>query len=779
MTEEWRDNLNELAKRKPIDEAHSFEFKSKLEYSPARTDEERTDSNTTSNSQPQPLVVNLLPAAFSPSRLSPPVPLAVYSSPVAQAPSSSSTSPPTRRRISFRLPPTVMRLEPQSPVSTSVEATKCPLLDQRFDKAHGYGKRERGDRWPKVYPVSLKPETAENIRCLHVSNFADAIFIYMEAHEDTRDFTAMQITSEAVLKIKYKAHQLEGPAVMEYRDIPSLNHAEKTVHTALLLLPCGTVVKNKRDSKEELLPLKSRLATGCCLMTSPKTYQPFDKTSLTASMYSAYSAPGIMWHNRMNLEVCDVPSAYLSSPLLKGKKHVLRVKPFIAIQYSVITDPTVKQYPQQPKNGPITAARLEKSLSCACDPGNDITIVWARIIIKNREDDQFVTAVSITVHSPSCYFRLMRRDSNRHKLDKASSNGEYLPRSIIVVNISVKQASCLPDLGFLNSYNPAPDHSCLSSTIMPRHYQSLPWSPFMVTSHHGCRTSRCYPTSIRISRRQATVDQSPHFDTNGIIISDRKETILFIAWSVNNIAAVVAYKHTSCAAPRSINDVDTSVNVTEFLANHLARMIMAIDYGIVFQSYPHVNVKYIIHEDNKKSHTGVIVTMGKLGEQGGVLPLAWRSLINQRLVSLSSTSSAKLIAVFDIMSGPLRCALGISLIIRRARHDQLTTLLVLYQDEDNTNAVTVSHMDLSSSSPCSSKARVNCRDSSSLLPLTQETPRCKRRKASISSVRWSPWQASLIRMGKSSSIIIMSSLNQVIGYGYHLIGNISSAHMFI
>lgn len=299
-----------------------FRDKSTLEYSPAdkrlkeeRTDEERTDVKTALNSQPsqpvqisQPLVVNLLPAAppaSSPSRPSPPVPLVVYSSlPIEQVPSSSA-SPPTRRRIPFGSPPTVMRLEPQSPVPISVEATKVLSLYQRFDKAHGYGKRKRGDRRPKVYSVSLKPETSENIRCLYVNKFTDvvapddALFVYMGAHEDTRDFTATQITLEAALKTKYKT-QVEDPAVVECKDISSFEtfkylmrreDAEKAVHTALLL-PCSIVVKDTCDSKGELQPWKNRLATGG-LMTNPKTYQPFGKTSLTASiMDSAYSALG-------------------------------------------------------------------------------------------------------------------------------------------------------------------------------------------------------------------------------------------------------------------------------------------------------------------------------------------------------------------------------------------------------------------------------------------------------------------------------------------------------
>jgi hypothetical protein len=100
------------------------------------------------------------------------------------------------------------------------------------------------------------------------------------------------------------------------------------------------VVKDKRDSKGELLLWKSRLATGGHL-TNPDTYQPFDKISPTASMDAVYTTLTIMQCNWMNLEVCDVPSAYLNNPLPKGKKHLMRIKPSIA-KYFIIPDPSQK-----------------------------------------------------------------------------------------------------------------------------------------------------------------------------------------------------------------------------------------------------------------------------------------------------------------------------------------------------------------------------------------------------------------------------------------------------
>ena len=71
------------------------------------------------------------------------------------------------------------------------------------------------------------------------------------------------------------------------------------------------VVKDMHDSKKELLLWKSRLATTGGRLTNPDTYHPFDKISPTASMDAIYTALTIMQCNRMNIEVCDVPSAFL------------------------------------------------------------------------------------------------------------------------------------------------------------------------------------------------------------------------------------------------------------------------------------------------------------------------------------------------------------------------------------------------------------------------------------------------------------------------------------
>ena len=112
--------------------------------------------------------------------------------------------------------------------------------------------------------------------------------------------------------------------------------------------------------------------------------------------------------------------------------------------------------------------------------------------------------------------------------------------------------------------------------------------------------------------------------------------------------------------------------------------------GILFdvksmQLHLYVDCGHATHED-RKSHSGAILSIGKLG-YGGV-PIAWKSL-KQKVVTLHSTS-AELVGVsdnFDI----LQCA------------DDLMAFLEVPQSrpysiyQDNTSTITIAYMGRSSS----------------------------------------------------------------------------------
>ena len=99
------------------------------------------------------------------------------------------------------------------------------------------------------------------------------------------------------------------------------------------------------------------------------------------------------------------------------------------------------------------------------------------------------------------------------------------------------------------------------------------------------------------------------------------------------------------------------------------------------QLYLYVDVGHATHED-RKSHTGGLVSMGKLGEHG-MIPLVWKSL-KQKVTTVSSTS-AELIGVSDMLD-LLQCAHELAGFIQARQKTPFT----VYQD--NTSTITIAYI---------------------------------------------------------------------------------------
>jgi len=130
----------------------------------------------------------------------------------------------------------------------------------------------------------------------------DSTFAYVASATDEIDLNDPRIDDlfalEAALKTQYK-EDVEACAIKEvqnvvkhktWRYLKSVADAEQSIHTNVL--PCQMVVKDKRDSKGQLL-------------------LPFDKTSPTATIDAVWAFLAVAQRNRMQVESNDVPAAYL------------------------------------------------------------------------------------------------------------------------------------------------------------------------------------------------------------------------------------------------------------------------------------------------------------------------------------------------------------------------------------------------------------------------------------------------------------------------------------
>ena len=702
MTDEWRTHLNELARRDPIDPAHFFEFKSTLAYGPSdlkteeRVQEEQAEPAQRAAIPPESIMKDALtplqdvPVITNPMVMTPPVAAQPDYTPRAEI--APPASPLPRRRVEFGSPlPALIQSRLPEPQRIPMFDEGAPLLME--------GKRNR--KPAKIFTPS-KPGTAfsatragaPRLDARAVQYDRDTnLFVYMGAHDDAWDFTVMQITLEAALKTKYKP-QVEEATVKEclniinfktFKYLRSREHAEKTIHPGIL--PCSMVVKDKRDSMGELLLWKSRFCVGGHL-SDPATYLPFDKTSPTASMDAVYLLLCIAQHYRMNLEVCDVPSAYLNTPLPHGKKHIMRIKPLLA-KYFVRADNSAKEFLQGdgsllvqlekalyglPESGKLWHELLMDCLKTAgyTHKPNDTT-VWKRVIRKDGK----VRSLSVV---------LVFVDDFLHAWKTMSGGSPEGTRSI------------RDDLHMKLAKRGLPPLKCSrltednSVSFLGLSIQKLPGSRFFVSQPgYSAALVEAYPYT-----RKQNSPLPPDFNTRTLSAEDMapldaeettkyRKQIMSIAWTVRtrpNIAAAVAHKQTNCSAPRDIDNRDLAY-IIGFLASHPNAGIV-IDCRDL-QLYLYVDVGHATHED-KRSHTGGMVTMGKLGEYG--VPIVWKSL-KQKVVSLSSTS-AELIGLSD-MFDLLQCAHELA----EFMHAHQAMPFTVFQD--NTSTITIAYMGRSSS----------------------------------------------------------------------------------
>jgi len=220
MTEEWRQHLNDLAKRRPIDPAQFFEFKSTLSYGPE--DQENVERTTVQPSvkrseihpqsvqpDPQPIQAEVAqpveapaPERSSVNTASPRIPVSPKPQRTASAPSEPQ-SPISPRRVSFG--PAPAQTASVKPVAVAPASVQPPTPQ----KEYGRGKRGKipnrqlggyqvnSVAQDKVYSVELKPDTADDVKWLHINNLVsdhdrtENLFVMMGAHEDHWDYVAM------------------------------------------------------------------------------------------------------------------------------------------------------------------------------------------------------------------------------------------------------------------------------------------------------------------------------------------------------------------------------------------------------------------------------------------------------------------------------------------------------------------------------------------------------------------------------------------------------------
>ena len=206
MTDAWRNRLYDLAKKSPIDPAHFFDFKSTLAYgtSDSKIEERKVEEQIVKRTQkmpiPQPAPDPIIPAIVAPG-------------PVVAAPTQG--NPPSEKQQQVRFAPTAV-MPPASPMPRRQMEFGSPLPaiiapaqpdPQRpipmYDKGAPLiveGKRPHRSNCKVFSACTTRPDNTKlDARAVQYDRETN-MFVYMGAHDDTWDFTVMQITLEAALK---------------------------------------------------------------------------------------------------------------------------------------------------------------------------------------------------------------------------------------------------------------------------------------------------------------------------------------------------------------------------------------------------------------------------------------------------------------------------------------------------------------------------------------------------------------------------------------------------
>ena len=103
---------------------------------------------------------------------------------------------------------------------------------------------------------------------------------------------------------------------------------------------CMMIMKEKLDAEGHHIKWKARLTN--CNTTNPNNYSNTDKSAPTVSYETFLMQLAIAQSEGMQIESFDVPGAYLHGELEKGKKHIMRIEPFMT-KYLIQADPKARK----------------------------------------------------------------------------------------------------------------------------------------------------------------------------------------------------------------------------------------------------------------------------------------------------------------------------------------------------------------------------------------------------------------------------------------------------
>jgi len=457
--------------------------------------------------------------------------------------------------------------------------------------------------------------------------------------------------------------------IKSWRYLLSARDANKSIHTKET--PCSMFLKPKQDTIGNFLLWKARLVGGGH-RTDPNVYDTFEKHSPTVPMEVAMMQLASANKENGNVEVFDIPCAYLNASLDKDKQQLMRFPKNIA-DLLVKVDPEAKKYRQQDGTilvqvlralygFPESAKLWYEYLSAALrNAGYEVApsepCLFKRINHNSREWSY------VTIYVDDC-LHTYNSDKMRREL-YAKLRDANIPQPVVQ---QLNLANSVSYLG-MNIQMRGPKRFYISQPGYIKELLNL------------YKPTRTYPTPCTedlFKRPEAELNAEPIDMTEYL---SKLMKLMFLATRTRpDILLTLSVLSSKARAPNKA-DMERLDRVVGYLS---ATKDMGLRMEINdMMLYAYFDASWASHSD-LKGHSGIILTLGHNG-----FPIYCKSQ-KQKVVSRSSTE-AELIAMFH----GLDYLLYIRRLLEYFQYKLLDRPITIYQD--NTSAMTMAYMGRSSS----------------------------------------------------------------------------------
>ena len=516
-----------------------------------------------------------------------------------------------------------------------------------------------------------------------------ADLVWKSDFSEDEPLTVMQIRLGAALKTQYK-EDVEKATLKEITSIIRnktwgylMNLGDREVSTHTAVLPCDVLVKDKRDSLGALLLYKSRLAVGGNYVLEDG-YSPFDKTSPTATIDAVYAFLAVAQRWKMQVEVGDVPTAYLHALIPSGRKHCMRISKLIA-KYVLQVDPGAEPYLQP--DGSLLV-ELQRALYGLPESGK----LWHECICEKLRSIGYKQK-----DGDSCQWSYIERNSVTHKIISMSFILIYVDDILHIyggqqggekVRARLHEKLHKAGLPKLTCHKLTPENpvSFLGLSIMildgRRFHVSQPGyiaamiANFPMQSGPSLKPKSSPLPSNFNSRHPEGAELKPLTEIGRKSYLKWVQTLAWTTRTRIDLCAAVAMKQTKCTAPLCIDWLDLEHMMGYLMSSPNRGIIIDCDDLTMLTLY--ADCGFATHDD-KKSHSGHIVFGGKDRR----VPLSWSSS-KQKIVTSSSTEG-ELVALSDKADKILTMHQQMLFLLQKV----VTPMTVM---QDNTSTITIAYL---------------------------------------------------------------------------------------